>query len=240
MVYLPLKLKCLSHKTISTKTDTLLKRIFLWLVPFGLKCSYETIHESKLPYRFIDPDVLSPSPLLSEHSAHLWAHNRLHECGVLSLNPIRQLHSFPSFGIVARLSNQCIIAYSGDSRPNGVFSQAALSSQLLIHEATFFIDQKDKAVSDNHSTLPEALSVISAAQPCSALLTHFSSRLENKAFDLVSFFPPDLPTPPPPVLQAFDFLHIPIQADMTDFRLFIPKLQPYLLKLYPFQVNGSD
>jgi ribonuclease Z len=68
------------------------------------------------------------------------------------------------------------IAYSGDTRPNKAFIEAAKGTDVLIHEATFDDSLADKAEENGHSTATQAAEVAKAAGAGMLILTHISSR----------------------------------------------------------------
>ena len=68
------------------------------------------------------------------------------------------------------------IAYSGDTKPTIAFIEAACSSNLMIHEATFDNSFKERADENNHSTAEQAAQVAKQANVNELILTHISSR----------------------------------------------------------------
>lgn len=68
------------------------------------------------------------------------------------------------------------IVYSGDTRPTEAIKKLAGGADLLIHEATFLDDLKERAVEDGHSTVSEAAELARDAGVNKLALTHFSSR----------------------------------------------------------------
>jgi ribonuclease Z len=68
------------------------------------------------------------------------------------------------------------LVYSGDTRPCKSVVEAAEGADLLIHEATFGTEEKDRAVETEHSTALEAAQVALAARVKRLALNHLSAR----------------------------------------------------------------
>jgi len=68
------------------------------------------------------------------------------------------------------------IVYSGDTRPSMKLVKLAANADLLIHEATFDGELKDKARLEGHSTVVEAAEVARLANVSKLALTHISAR----------------------------------------------------------------
>jgi ribonuclease Z len=68
------------------------------------------------------------------------------------------------------------IVYTGDTRACPTVRDAAIDATVLVHEATFCTDEKERAASTGHSTARDAALTAVASQVEMLVLTHLSSR----------------------------------------------------------------
>jgi len=88
-------------------------------------------------------------------------------------------------GFVGEARPGRLVVFTGDTRPCAATVDAAQGADLLVHEATFGEEERERARDTGHSTAKEAAQVALAAKAKRLLLSHVSARYSISADELV-------------------------------------------------------
>ena len=109
----------------------------------------------------------------------LWG--RLHKGETITLPDGREVTSASLVG-PSRPGRRIVI--TGDTRPCAATRDAASGGDLLIHEATFAEEERDRARETGHSTAREAAELAASAGVRRLILTHISARYSRDTGEL--------------------------------------------------------
>jgi len=76
------------------------------------------------------------------------------------------------------------VVYTGDTRPTAATVEAAADADLLVHEATFAEDRRDRAGQTGHTTAKQAAELANRAGVKRLALTHISTRYAGNSRQL--------------------------------------------------------
>ena len=107
------------------------------------------------------------------------------ELGSLRLEAFATEHGTPSVGwrLTEADGGDRVVAIPGDSRPTEAIADAARGADLLVFEATFLDEHRDRALASRHSTAWEAGSLARAAGCGTLALTHLSARYAREELE---------------------------------------------------------
>jgi ribonuclease Z len=98
------------------------------------------------------------------------------------------------------------LVFSGDTRPCASVRRAALGADLLVHEASFGAEDRERAQETRHSTATEAAELAAASEVKLLALTHLGARTSPRAIkeEARAVFPATV------VPRDFDTIELPL------------------------------
>lgn len=117
-------------------------------------------HKQKL--EFIDIEANSELTLVSD----------------IKITALEMEHKIPCWGYALDGGNKKLV-FMTDTRPNSNSGKLAKNADVLIHEATFLHQNRDKASDHFHTTQLQAMEIADNAAVQRLVLTHFSQRLND-------------------------------------------------------------
>ena len=103
------------------------------------------------------------------------------------------------------------VVFSGDTAPCHAVLEAAVGADLLVHEATFCVDERERAKETLHSTAADAAEIARRAEVGLLALTHLSTRYapSEVAAEARAVFPDTI------VPRDFDLVEVPFRERGT-------------------------
>jgi ribonuclease Z len=123
-------------------------------------------------------DLLSPQSM----NFQTVTGNFSQDCGDIRIETVQTVHDIISFGWILteretrEQKTKRKIVISGDTRPAQAIINAAMRSDLLVHEATYLDKNGSKAYTHKHSTVIEAVNLAAKARVGALALTHIPNQ----------------------------------------------------------------
>jgi ribonuclease Z len=112
------------------------------------------------------------------HYINIAEHSEIKLDKGIRLHALEMEHKIPCWGYALEDKKRKLV-FITDTRSNTNAIKLANKADVLIHEATFQHDQRDKALEHFHVTEIQAMEIADSAQVKRLVLTHFSPRLTD-------------------------------------------------------------
>jgi len=112
------------------------------------------------------------------HYINIAEHSEIKLDKGIRLHALEMEHKIPCWGYALEDKKRKLV-FITDTRSNTNAIKLANKADVLIHEATFQHDQRDKALEHFHVTEIQAMEIADSAQVKRLILTHFSPRLTD-------------------------------------------------------------